>query len=240
MRPVHIPLACIERYTAGESPAALAKEFGISRPALLGRLRRDAIPVRGRREAELLKNANRTVEERQAQALAANLTVRGRSASWAERCKRAATLERTHVHASPNERILAELLAAHGVMPVIQKAVDIYNIDVALWPLAVEVYGGGWHAYGRHRQRSRARFSHLVASGWAPVIVWCIPGVPGAKDWRPTACLAKALVELHAANSSPAAGMYVYRFDGRLLQQSPTDYDVLACIPARAYRRTDD
>jgi len=233
----HVPEECIQRYLAGESPNRIVADHDFSRMVLLRSLRERGIPLRDRSAAEMLKNAQRTPEDRKRQAAAAHAAVRGRKASWEERACTAQSKMESACHASPNEKRLLQLLRARGAAPVLQQAAGIYNIDLGWWPLAIEVYGGGWHAYGQHRTRSRRRFEYLVSQGWVPVIVWCITGVGGAPDMRPTSALADALAAWHATVGDGAGPMRVYRHDGALLQESASDFAILEAVPSRAYRR---
>jgi len=72
------------------------------------------------------------------------------------------------------EQLLCEWLAHENVKCTPQKAVGPYNVDVALdeFPIAVEIFGGHWHSYGRHATRFRKRFDYLLNAGWLPVIIW--------------------------------------------------------------------
>ena len=237
MKRVHVPEECIQRYLAGDSPNRIAADHDFHRMTLLKRLRERGIPLRDRSVAEVLKNAQRTPEERKRHVAAAHAAARGRKASWEERARSAQSKMESACHASPNEKRLLQLLRARGAAPVLQQAAGIYNIDLGWWPLAIEVYGGGWHAYGQHRTRSRRRFEYLVSQGWVPVIVWCISGVDGARDMRPTPPLADALAAWHAQVGDGTAPMRVYRHDGALLQESASDFAILEALPSRAYRR---
>lgn len=235
MRPIAVPEECVNRYLAGESPASLALEYGFSRMALIRNMARRGVPIRGRREAELLKNANRTPAERRAQTAAANAAARGRVASQAEREHVAASKERNKSHVSPYENRLTQLLRSQGIARAeSQKAAGRYNIDVAIWPFAIEVFGGGWHAYGQHRTRSRARFEFLCAQGWAPIIVWCISHVVGHEDPAPTPELAREIAKLYRGPTPRPGSAWVYRFDGRLLATADADFDVIGRYPTAA------
>lgn len=45
-------------------------------------------------------------------------------------------------------------------------------MDLALGTMAVEVFGGNWHGYGRHQRRTAERYSYILASGRSVVVVW--------------------------------------------------------------------
>lgn len=172
------------RYLAGESINALSRQIGVGRFVLANRLTEAGVPLRGQSEAEAAKWERMTARQRRAQVAAAHEATRGRKATREERIKRALTVEGFPDSAiSDHERVIAGLLAERGVPFTPQKAVDVFNIDIALNvcheditlygpPIAVEVYGGGWHAYGSHKRRHPKRVKYLLNHGWHVVIVW--------------------------------------------------------------------
>ena len=54
-----------------------------------------------------------------------------------------------------------------------QLAIDRYNIDIAIHKptIALEVFGGYWHFYGRHAGRFAQRCKYITDSGFTIVIV---------------------------------------------------------------------
>ena len=68
------------------------------------------------------------------------------------------------------------MLVARGITFVPQRAVAQYNIDLAIGDsIAVEVFGGGWHGYGRHAARFEERTRYLLSHGWHQVVIWINP-----------------------------------------------------------------
>lgn len=172
-----IPLdsaAIAERYLAGESEKAIAVSLGVSRLAIRRRLLSFGIQPRGRSEAELLKWSQMAPDARAQQVAAAHDAARGRTVSYDQQLSMARGKERTQSQVVTTERQLAEMLAARGYPTTLQKAVDIYNIDVAIDipPIAVEIYGGMWHNTGNHKRRFFERTKHLLDSDWSVVIIW--------------------------------------------------------------------
>ena len=122
----------IRRYQAGESENKLSGEFGISRSVITRILRDHGIHHRGRSEAELLKWSHMSPERRRNQVAAAHQAARGRTITWAEKCKHAISNEQSLIRSVPIEARLAEKLVEAGFNVTQQKAIGAYNIDVAI------------------------------------------------------------------------------------------------------------
>jgi len=129
---------------------------------------------RGQSEAERAKWDRMTPEQRAAQTVAANEAARGRKHTWAERRKTALTRQRSGIGIVPVETMLAKKLRRAGLDVTQQLAVGIYNVDVAIHEprVAVEIFGGHWHAYGRHKRRFLKRTEYLLDQGWSVLIIW--------------------------------------------------------------------
>jgi very-short-patch-repair endonuclease len=173
---IEIPNAddLIRRYEAGESANKLSGEFDVSRSVVNRVLRENDVHIRGRSEAERLKWSRMSAERRRNQVAAAHEAARGREVSWAEKCKRALTNERNLTRAVPLESQLAKKLRKSGLNVTQQKAVGAYNIDVAINapPVAVEIFGGGWHTSAEHAKRHFERTKYLFDCGWHVLIIW--------------------------------------------------------------------
>lgn len=162
-----VPIAeLLSRYRAGESENALATAFGVSRPAIRKRLLEAGITPRDGSAAMLLRMAGTTAEQRASLSTAAHDAVRGKRQSDAHRCAIATTRQRLQSGTSPGEMALAEMLAARGISTVPQQAIGPYNCDLGAAPVAVEVFGGGWHWSGRHILRAPERFRYILNAGW--------------------------------------------------------------------------
>ncbi len=164
----------LRRYVAGESENKLASEAGVNRWTFRRRLLAANITPRGRVEAETLKWSRMSPEQRAAQTAAAHAATRGRTVDFAEQCRNALGKQRAMSHVAPVENVLAQSLRAYGLVVTQQKAVGPYNLDLALdeAALAVEVCGGNWHGYGRHRTRFFERSEYLFNHGWNLLNVW--------------------------------------------------------------------
>ena len=163
----------LNRYVAGESENKLAREAGVGRGVFRRRLLWAGIKPRGRSEAELMKWSRMSPERRAAQVATAHEAVRGSKQTWEHRCKGAITRERNISGATIVEDILDNSLRLRGLSVTQQKAVGIYNIDVAIHEprIAVEVYGGNWHSTGTHRRRHFKRCKYLLDCGWNVLVI---------------------------------------------------------------------
>lgn len=204
----------IELYNSGESVKQLAHLFGIARSVVCLRLRSHGIMPRGRSESMYLRMARTAPEERARLSDAAHAAVRGHRRTEEELCKRAVTRQQSGKFATPIEIRLAEMLEDRGLRTVKQMAVGSYNIDVAITepPIAVEIFGGNWHAGGRHAERYRKRCDYLLDHGWVPVIIWVVRDYPlqeGAADYL------VALVEAVRFDKTAFQQEQVIRGDGQ-------------------------
>jgi len=105
---------------------------------------------------------------------AAHDAARGRKATVAEREQRARTVEAKGIGASQAERILADMLREKGVAQITsQKAVGIYNIDLAIKAprIAIEISGGNWHNTAKHIRLHHQRIPYIRNAGWSVVII---------------------------------------------------------------------
>jgi hypothetical protein len=163
----------VERYLAGASVNALANDYGVSRNVIELRLKDRGVHLRDVTEANRLMMSRRSPEEHQRNAEAAHRAVRGRKVPFETRCKIALARERKQLTVSPFERRLKGWLREEfGIEATPQRAVGPYNVDLAAHPVAVEVFGGGWHSAGAHAARTPDRTRYILDQGWNLVIVW--------------------------------------------------------------------
>lgn len=164
----------VNAYRAGMSENQVSKQFKIQRPSVRRILERSGVHVRNQSEAEFMKWRHMPEEKRQAWAEKTRQRATGRTVTIEEKIKRALTVERKCLNQSDQERIMLgwlEQLGAKNLIP--QKAIAAYNADIGAFPVAVEIFGGNFHASGRHAARFVERCHHFADLGWALIVVWC-------------------------------------------------------------------
>lgn len=145
----------VKLYGNGMSAEAIAEHIGCAVGTVCNRLHAAGVSMR---------SGAARVERAHAAARAKVYTV-------AERERAARIVEANPSNVSPYEVELRAMLAERGVETVPQKAVGVYNVDLAAAPVAVEIFGGNWHFAKDHRER----FRYLADRGWASIVVWVDP-----------------------------------------------------------------
>lgn len=168
------PDGIIAAYASGIPEQQIAKDSGCSRCVIARLLTERGIQRRDVSQANTIRMQRMTPAERIALTAAAHDAVRGHPASADSKIKRALTESVVGNHIVPVESDLAVWLRQRGLSVSQQFAVGPYNLDVAINapPIAIEIYGGGWHAYGSHLARHFERVKYLLDRGWSVVIVW--------------------------------------------------------------------
>jgi len=168
------------RDVAPEQVAALYAEFsekqiagklGIDRNAVRRRLLEAGIKPRDRSEGMFHRMARSTDEERQRLSKAAHSAIRGVKRPHYELIKRAEAQTRI---IGIDEPPLIELLKKAGLQPIHQLAVDKFNIDIAIPPVAVEVSRLTQCPPRRHILRAKAEY--LLDHHWTLIWVWLRSG----------------------------------------------------------------
>lgn len=226
-RRIAMPDDVAARYAAGESENAIAQRLGVSRNVVTIRLREAGIPRRGQREANVMTMAGRSDEEKARNAEAAHAAARGRVHTEEERCKQALTRERNCSMMGPDEAVLAQMLADRGIAGVPQKAIGRYNCDLACGPVAVEVFGGGFHFAGTHAARLPKRTLYLLDRGWSIIIVSVTQRWPltdaGADN-------VAAFIEDHRRDPSRGREYRVIRGTGQFVAGGSADDDEITVV----------
>jgi very-short-patch-repair endonuclease len=178
----------VRRYLAGESELAISRSLGIVRTVIRRRLIESGVHIRSGSEANIIRMSRLTPGERSVLAANAHAAVCGVPQSNKHRIKIAKTREINQTGVFRTERIVADKLTELGFNVICQKAVGRYNLDVAITkpPIAVEIFGGMWHAHGPHAARFQKRFKYIINSGWTVVIIWVSRDYPlesGAIDY---------------------------------------------------------
>jgi len=156
----------VNLYNSGWSENRIAKHFGYSRHCIRKRLLDSGVHIRNQSEAETIKWGQMSIEQRKKQVKAAHNSTRGKKISWSTKCKHAKTIEKIPSNFSATELILHDMLLERGIHTIHQKAIGTYNCDLAANPVAVEVWGGHWHFYGRQVIFQQKRICYLLNRGW--------------------------------------------------------------------------
>lgn len=160
-----------ERYELGESLLQIAESMGESRRAIEIALEEQGINVRSQAEANRIIGSNMTQDLREKRRIQMRrIAATPRSLTNLE--KAALTKQEKGVSESPSEQLLKIWLKESGIETVSQQAVGIYNADLGSYPVAVEVFGGNFHASGRHLDRTADRCKYFADRGWSIVFVW--------------------------------------------------------------------
>lgn len=221
----------LRRYLAGETKKAIAESLGVNQATVQRRLADFGITTaKNRSEAMKIRLSRMTPEERKALAEAANKAARGSKRSFQELCNRAKGVQEKGSHISKTERILAGWLLEKGISVIHQQAVGPYNIDLGAYPVAVEVFGGNWHATGKHAARLPERVNYLFNRGWNILIIWVNaihhPLLPCVTDDI------IAFIEQSRSNPSFRRQYRVIWGDGQFYSAGSGDDNNLALIPS--------
>lgn len=228
--------AIVLRYESGESENAIAKSLNVNRWAIRRRLLEAGVAVRGQSAAELVKWSHMSSDARSHQVAAAHIAATGRVPTGNERAASALAHEHSMSYANADERKLADFLRRANVTVVPQKACGPYNIDIAVEnTVAVEVFGGGWHAERYRIERFIQRAKYLFDQGWHLYVIWI--------DQRryPLGDLADDIIAFgQQASGTPAPHCQyrVVRGNGEFIASGRSDDDRLTFIPTSS--RGDD
>jgi transposase len=129
----------ITNYLNGISEKALAEMFNVSRQVIKRILIINNIERRGRSASMYLRMANSTPDERQALSKKAHDAIRGVKRKKQELTERAITRQKTRQYIGQGEELLNQWLIKRGFKTIPQMAVDRFNIDIAIPPVAVEL-----------------------------------------------------------------------------------------------------
>lgn len=204
-------------YDSGESVKSLANILGISRPCVVRRLKEVGRTPRNRSESMFLRMSKTSPEERLRLSEAAHASVRGKTQSFETRCKIALARESRGGCDSVYESSMFDWLVERGLSPVPQKAIGPYNVDLAIDEsrIAVELFGGDWHATGRHAARFRHRTDYILGQGWIPVFIWAQTGWAGKIEFSDASAeYVVALHKIRCAGKSSGCQEHVIRGDG--------------------------
>jgi very-short-patch-repair endonuclease len=159
-------------YQNGESENAIAKCFGVSRNVIRSRLVEQGITPRTQSEAEALKWAKMSDDQRAAQIESAHDAVRGKPQTAEHRNRIAAARQSSKYDhlIGMGEAEFGQLLTDRGISFTHQKAVESYNLDFAIGNVAVELTADCGR-YSMFNPKEIKRCVNLLKCGYRTIAV---------------------------------------------------------------------
>lgn len=219
-------IAICALFNSGKTENAISKQFNISRQVIRKVLLRHNIAPRTMSAANKLRYIDMSQDEKNAVIKNAQDSVRGKFQAVEHLLNRAKGVERTKPNVSIAEKILSDFLLERGVETIPQKAINKYNVDLAAFPVAIEVLSGFWHASKiKHVERARDIFS----AGWDMIFVWTSktrsPITPAVADYI------IAFLNERRRNPSAPREYRVIRGDGKFLAGGRADDNNFSIMP---------
>lgn len=210
----------IQRHLSGESVNKLAQSLGVARITINRWFAHKGFKGRNASEAEALKWAHMTPEQRQKQVSAAHAAVRGKVKSPEFLNKCAKTKEKTRQYVGKGERELKRALEDRGLSVDAQRAFYRYNIDLAIGDtVAVEVLlctGGPLS-----RKTDRRKIVELLKNNWLVIYIWANPTTDISRiDFKYLA----SLVELFSRDPALRGKYFMLGANGKM--HTPGGYDL--------------
>ncbi len=217
-----------QRHERGESVLSMSRALGIDRGMVTRRLVKMGLEVRSGSEANRLRMAQLSPDERRALAAPANQARRGKvfREAPADRRRALGTADSRSRLVGKGESELADLLVSRGLTVERQVPVYGYNLDITLGRVAVEVWWGEGYPV-RHGHQAR-RAVDLADLGWHVAWVWLSRKLPTGD------CVDQLVTFLDIASRSPETVRPQYRVirgDGELVAGGQLDTDHLALVP---------
>lgn len=160
------------RYEAGESTFMLARSSGCSPGAIKDAILRAGGQIRTTQERNALRFSRMPDEERFLITRPFAQSRKGTRDPLERKNARARTNESRLNRVSPEEKVFLSMLINEGIAPRQQTAVGPYNLDFTIDSVAVEVFGGGWHAQAERLRQFEQRTRYLFEAGWHVYVVW--------------------------------------------------------------------
>ena len=157
----------ITLHNQGIGVQGIAKKLASSPSTIQLILLKNGLKPRNRHEQQLARMQRTTSEERKRLTFKAHEAVKGRIKTLQEKEKHALTIFKKEIYnISKYESILYNLLISKGLSPMKQFPVSIYNCDLAIPPVMVEIFGGHWHWYGSHLAIIEKRVRCILNAGY--------------------------------------------------------------------------
>ena len=165
------------RFDRGESVKAIAVALGVTDRRKIAQCLNDAgRSVRNRRQAMLLRMERSSPEERAALSAAAHGAIRSTKQSDIHARRRAVGNAHTLCRVGSYEADLIDALASSGKSAIPQFPVENRNIDIMVWPVAVEIHVNSGNPV--NLPYTRRRIEQLTDRGLHVLYVWITPSHP--------------------------------------------------------------
>lgn len=162
----------ITMYQSGRSENSIAKHFGVVRSVIRRVITEAGLEARTQSEAEKIKWAQMTLEQRANQVKSAHESTSGTPTTFEHRCKIALAREKLMAdhHIGIGEPEFREYLVENQIHFLYQKAIDTYNVDFLIGNVAVELttFGGRYRWY---RTAQNERVKNLLKRGYKTLAV---------------------------------------------------------------------
>jgi len=167
----------IAMYKSGITKTAIAAHFNVAQSTIGKFMARIGYPTaKNRKEAALIHNSRLSQEQRQKNSKLAHDAVRGSKRTIADLESRAKGVEKMSNIVSRYEIEFAKFLNDSHYEFIPQKAIGIYNCDFTIDSIVVEIFGGCFHAYGKHVARLYERMRYILDGGFNIYIIWAYSG----------------------------------------------------------------
>jgi hypothetical protein len=211
----------LELYSNGNSELFIASKFKTARNVIRRILTDNSVTIRNGHEANLARFSNYTDIQKINITKSANKAMRNKPKSFHHESaiKQAISKELTKSKVGSFENSFIEEFTKKGFNPVSQKAVDVYNIDIAIGNIAVEIHvnTSNPHSHPFYRRR----IEYLTNLGWNVIYIKI------TQKGLNTACIDKIcrIVNFHSTNPSLIGKYWMFRGTGEFVTIGEFDID---------------
>lgn len=193
----------VSMYLSGMSELEVSKHFGVTRGPIRRRLLQAGVEIRGKSEASTISASRATEKQRKERTKAANDALRGYTYSRQELINKSIAREGSPFGTEgKGEKELFDALCQIGMKPVRQKSVDIYNVDIFVRGVAVELKSGSANYGPTYTEKMNGRIKKIAEH--YPVMYICFTTVDAMM-----AILDEIVANINILSSQPpASGKY--------------------------------
>jgi len=214
----------VKLYLSGISQFELGKIFNVSRTVVHRRLIENGIVIRNIPDAAVIRDAKIPIEVKRQRFIKAQQACIGRIVTEREKTLRANSRQ-SSCKQSASEILFCDWLTQRGYKIIPQQAIGFYNVDIGIFPIAIEILGGSWHASKPiHAERTR----YILNKGWSMIFIWVngrrSPLVSSVTDY------VISRLEFLRQNPSIVSQYWVIRGDGKELSTGSIDSDNISIV----------